>query len=184
MLAARKRIACKSEWLGGVIAAAPLVENRLGISIMGTDGWTVYYDPDWFGYFDAYVEGCLLHEYLHCLCDHIGRREDRDVGLWNVAADYAINPLVTKMFSMPKQTTLLDPRFAGMSVEAIYDRLGGEGNSFAAKTGQNLGVQLANPDLPADLSGKPLQQARRRWRSLIKAAGKPPEFLRAAIDEI
>jgi len=177
MLAARERIACKSDWLRTVISAAPLVEHRLGISIMGIDGWTVYYDPDWFAQFDAYVEGCLLHEYLHGMCDHIGRRGDRDIGLWNVAADYAINPIASKLFDMPRQLTLLNPRFAGMSVEAIYDTLGGRDRGI----GHGLGVALAG--LPPDLSGKPLQRARRKWRGLIAAAGEPPGYLKTAIDE-
>jgi hypothetical protein len=38
-------------------------------------------------------------------------------------------------------------------------------------------------DLPADLSGEPLEQARRKWRDLMQAAGGPPAFLKAAIEE-
>jgi hypothetical protein len=150
---------------------------------MGADGGDVYYDPVLVQTFDDHIEGFVLHEYLHNLCDHIARRGNRETGLWNVACDYAINPFVTKLFDLPPGLCLLDPRFVGMEPEAIYDALGGNGG-VAQHWGLTLGANLtrALAEMPPDLSGEPLERARQKWRDVITAAGEPPAFLKAAIE--
>ena len=37
------------------------------------------------------VEFVIAHEILHCVYDHMTRREDRDAMLHNIAADYIVN---------------------------------------------------------------------------------------------
>ena len=54
---------------------------------------------------------------------HHTRRGDRDPGLWNDAADYAINPILADAgFTLPGGL-LNDPKFRGMTAEQIYDSL-------------------------------------------------------------
>ena len=140
---------------------------------MGADGGDVYYDPALVRAFDDYIEGFVLHEYLHNLCDHIGGRGDRETGLWNVACDYAINPLVIKLFELPPELCLLNPQYAGMSPERIYDALGGKrGESIiATHWQQTLATSLtkALAEMPPDLSGEPLERARQKWRDVLRA---------------
>lgn len=37
------------------------------------------------------VEFLVAHEVLHVVYDHMGRREQRDPKIWNIADDYAVN---------------------------------------------------------------------------------------------
>jgi len=186
LLQAQNRIVVRCPWFKGVAASTRWIEWPLGAP-MGADGGDVYYDPVLVQTFDDHIEGFVLHEYLHNLCDHIARRGNRETGLWNVACDYAINPFVTKLFDLPPRLCLLDAKYAGMSPEAIYDVLGGARgeNVIATHWPQTLGASLteALAEMPPDLSGEPLERARQKWRDVIAAAGEPPVFLKAAIEE-
>jgi predicted metal-dependent peptidase len=123
LLTARERVARRSEWFGGIIYTARLVERKIGT--MATDGTNIYADPDFVRDNDPHIEGVFLHEVLHCALDHPARRKWREHGLWNIACDYAINPLVSKLFTLPKDA-LISPRFDHMRAEAIYDVLAEE----------------------------------------------------------
>ena len=177
LLSAEERIVNREPWFKGVAASTRWIEWPLGAP-MGADGGDVYYDPVLVRAFDGYIEGFVLHEYLHNLCDHIARRDNRETGLWNVACDYAINPFVTKLFDLPPGLCLLDAKYAGMGPEAIYDALGGKRGTLGAT------LTMALAEMPPDLSGEPLERARQKWRDVIQTAGEPPAFLKAAIEEI
>ena len=91
---------------------------------MATDGSRIVYNP---GFVDqlkpAELEGTLAHEVLHCALGHQCRRGERDSELWNVAADFAINPiLIGNGFALPAGA-LIDPAFKNLSAEEIYARL-------------------------------------------------------------
>ena len=74
-------------------------------------------DVDWSSW------GTLAHEVMHPALQHHTRRGDRDQKRWNMACDYAINPmLIDAGLALPKDV-LLDARFTGMSAEEIYNRL-------------------------------------------------------------
>ena len=60
---------------------------------------------------------------MHCALGHHCRRGERDPELWNVAADFAINPiLLGNGFVLPAGAPV-DPTFNNLSAEEIYARL-------------------------------------------------------------
>jgi predicted metal-dependent peptidase len=62
---------------------------------MATDGQRILYNPGFVEKLSpAELEGVLAHEVLHCALAHQCRRGKRDLGLWNVACDYAVNPIL------------------------------------------------------------------------------------------
>jgi len=62
---------------------------------MATDGCRIVYNPTFVDQLkSAELEGVLAHEVLHCALGHQCRRGGRDPGLWNEAADLAINPIL------------------------------------------------------------------------------------------
>jgi predicted metal-dependent peptidase len=63
-----------------------------------------------------------MHPALH----HHVRRSGRDPKLWNVACDFAINPLLVDAGLSLPDGVLLDNRFRGMSAEQIYNLLESE----------------------------------------------------------
>jgi predicted metal-dependent peptidase len=91
---------------------------------MATDGSRIVYNPTFVDELNpAELEGTLAHEVMHCALGHQCRRGSRDPGLWNEAADFAINPiLIANGFTLPAGA-LIDPAFANLSAEEIYARL-------------------------------------------------------------
>jgi predicted metal-dependent peptidase len=69
------------------------------------------------------LTGLIAHEVMHLALCHHTRQGKRDHDKWNRAADHAINHLLQGAgFDLPLNV-LLEPRFTGMSAEAIYDQL-------------------------------------------------------------
>src|SRR5258707_2578550 len=66
----------------------------------------------------------MAHEMLHVGLLHHKRQENRNHFVWNVACDYVINAWLKDMGvgEMPKGG-LYNPAFAGLSSDAIYDKL-------------------------------------------------------------
>lgn len=108
----------------GSLAMRLKLEPHLGIPVMGVDGVTCVYNPFWVVSepFD-YVVGVLAHECMHCALGHPYRREDRDYKRFNVACDYAINPLLIMSGLLLPPDGLNDPQYHGLSAEEIYHRL-------------------------------------------------------------
>jgi len=97
---------------------------KLSIKTMATDGIRLYYNPEFMDTLTAAeLEGTLAHEVMHPALQHHTRRGGRDHRRWNMACDYAINPLLIEAgLTLPKDV-LLDYRFRGMSAEEIYNQL-------------------------------------------------------------
>jgi len=92
------------------------------IATMATDGVSLFYNPAFVETLNAAeLAGVLAHEVMHPALQHHTRRGDRDHVRWNMACDYAINPiLVDAGLTLPKDV-LIDSRFRGMSAERIYN---------------------------------------------------------------
>ncbi len=65
------------------------------IQTMATDGVSLFYNPAFVETLNAAeLAGVLAHEVMHPALQHHTRRGDRDLKRWNIACDYAINPLL------------------------------------------------------------------------------------------
>lgn len=97
---------------------------------MATDGISLYYNPAFVESLNAVTLcGVLAHEVFHPALHHHLRRGNRDPRRWNMACDYAINPvLLDAGFSLPAGVLVSD-RFQGMSAEQIYNLLESESDS-------------------------------------------------------
>jgi predicted metal-dependent peptidase len=92
------------------------------VTTMATDGVSLFYNPEFVDTLNAAeLAGVLAHEVMHPALQHHTRRGDRDRARWNMACDYAINPMLLDAgLTLPKDV-LLDDRFRGMSAERIYN---------------------------------------------------------------
>jgi predicted metal-dependent peptidase len=99
-------------------------DDGLITKTMATDGDNHYWHPDFVAELtDREVEGVDVHELMHKLNMHHLRVGDRIHQLWNMACDYAINPLILKAgFTLPKDR-LESAEFEGMDAEQIYEVL-------------------------------------------------------------
>ena len=94
------------------------------IPTMATDGVSLYYNPDFVETLNAStLAGTMAHEVMHPALHHHVRRSGRDPKRWNMACDYAINPLLVDAGLNLPEGILLDNRFRGMSAEQIYNLL-------------------------------------------------------------
>jgi predicted metal-dependent peptidase len=97
------------------------------IQTMATDGVSLYYNPEFVETLNAAtLAGTLAHEVMHPALHHHVRRSGRDPKRWNVACDFAINPLLVDAGLNLPEGILLDNRFRGMSAEQIYNLLDSE----------------------------------------------------------
>jgi Putative metallopeptidase domain len=92
------------------------------IPTMATDGVSLFYNPAFVETLNAAeLAGVLAHECMHPALQHHTRRGDRDRKRWNMACDYAINPLPLDAGLTLLKDVLIEHRFRGMSAERIYN---------------------------------------------------------------
>jgi predicted metal-dependent peptidase len=121
------------------------------IATMATDGVSLYFNPEFVDSLSsAELIGVLAHETMHPALQHHTRRGGREPKRWNIACDYAINPLLIDAgLTLPKNV-LLDERFRGMSAERIYNLLeaeeGDEKRNSSDDKSQKGGESQSNPD--------------------------------------
>lgn len=113
----------------GVLALSQLelVEDK-NIPTAGVDGRHMFYNPDFIDKLtlDELI-GIYVHEVLHCAAGHPWRKDARDDHRWNVACDYAVNPIVKESkFILPGEQGrdyLFKAEWAGKAAEEIYNLL-------------------------------------------------------------
>ena len=92
-----------------------------------TDGRHLYYNTQFFNAMsNKEIEFVIEHEILHCVFDHLGRREDRNPILYNIAADYIVNNTLMRdrIGEMVKIVSCYqDFKYEGWTSEAVYDDL-------------------------------------------------------------
>lgn len=104
-------------------------ESR-AVKTMATDGISLLWNPEFVETLNAAtLAGTLAHEVMHPALHHHLRRSGRDPKRWNVACDYAINPLLLDAGLKLPEGVLVEDRFRGMSAEQIYNLLESEDGS-------------------------------------------------------
>ena len=92
-----------------------------------TDGRHLYYNTQFFNALsNKEIEFVIAHEILHCVFDHLIRREDRDPMLFNIAADYIVNNTLVRdrIGDIPKLVPCFqDFKYDGWTSEEVYDDL-------------------------------------------------------------
>jgi hypothetical protein len=127
---------------------------------MCTNGISIIFHPKFINdQTDEAIRFVLAHEVLHCMFQHNTRRQNRDPRLWNVACDYAINPLLIhddnftagkwkKPIMNGKEAGLYERKYSGMRAEDIYQKLIDDGamaqiESLMAQAGMG---EVKDPD--------------------------------------
>ncbi len=94
------------------------------IPTMGVDGKNLFVNPGFTSTLnEAQVIGVLCHEVLHIINMHHLRKGKRDHKLWNIACDYAINPIVLDAGLDLPPGRLYEEKYKGMTAEKIYSLL-------------------------------------------------------------
>jgi predicted metal-dependent peptidase len=125
-MATRLQIKSADDWLGTA----------------AVDGRNLYFNTQFFNAMNnKEVEFVIAHEILHCVFDHLGRRDDRIPRIYNIAADYIVNNLLVRdrIGEKPKLVDCYqDFKYDSWSSEEVYDDILEE----AKKNGEEFLKQL------------------------------------------
>src|SRR6201997_3107783 len=125
------------------------------IQTMATDGVSLYYNPDFVETLNAAtLAGTLAHEVMHPALHHHVRRSGRDPKRWNIACDFAINPLLVDAGLNLPEGVLVDNRFRGMSAEQIYNLLETETEQDSGSNDEENGSDGLGSDAKQPAAGK------------------------------
>ena len=108
-MATRLKIQPADEWLGTA----------------AVDGRNLYFNTQFFNAMDnKEIEFVIAHEILHMVFDHLGRRDDRNPMIYNIAADYIVNNLLVRD-RIGKKPSIVDCfqdfKYENWSSEDVYD---------------------------------------------------------------
>ena len=138
-MATRLRIQAADEWLGTA----------------AVDGRNLYFNTQFFNAMNnKEIEFVIAHEILHCVFDHLGRRDERNPMLYNIAADYIVNNLLVRdrIGTIPSIVSCYqDFKYEGWSSEEVYDELFEEAKKNGEEYLKQLGEML---DEHLDLEGE------------------------------
>ena len=125
LAAARTRLILDKPFLGALVLRLPMkAANPEWCPTTGTDAKHFYYNPQYIDSLTlAQTQFMLAHEALHCALSHFSRRQHRVLHRWNLACDYAINPLLVEEGLTPPYDTLIMDEYKGMTAEEIYPLL-------------------------------------------------------------
>jgi predicted metal-dependent peptidase len=120
--AARTKLIIDKPFLGALVLRLPMeAGDPSWCKTTATDARKLYYNPQYIESLDlTQTQFALAHEALHCALSHFARRQHRDKHRWDLACDYAINPLLINDGLMPPPGALYDDCFEGMTAEEIY----------------------------------------------------------------
>jgi predicted metal-dependent peptidase len=86
-----------------------------------TDARKFYFNPQYISELSMdETQFMLAHEALHCALSHFARRCHRVKHRWDLACDFAINPLLLEDGLQPPPNALLLQAYKGMTAEEIY----------------------------------------------------------------
>jgi predicted metal-dependent peptidase len=121
LAAARTRLILDKPFLGALAMRLPLVVAGPWCRTSASDARQIYYNPQWIAKLStAQVQFVLAHEALHCAFGHFARRGHRVKRRWDLACDFAVNPLLVDEGLKPPPEAVVPDVYKGMAAEEIY----------------------------------------------------------------
>ena len=159
IIVARVGLLLRHPFFGNMATRLKIQDGTDWLPTAATDGRTLYYNRDFFDKLSyKQVEFVVAHEILHNVFDHLTRIEGRDKGIWNAAADYAVNGQLVRdrIGEQPPDIKIFhDSKHYGKSAEQIYDEIYNDmDEQELAALGQLLDEHI---DWGKDGNGKPGQ---------------------------
>ena len=125
IVVARVGLLLRHPFFGNMATRLRIKEADDWVPTAAVDGRNLYFNTQFFNAMDnKEIEFVIAHEILHCVFDHLTRRDDRDPQIYNIAADYIVNNLLVRdrIGNKPKLIDCFqDFKYDGWSSEAVYD---------------------------------------------------------------
>jgi len=122
LAATRTRLILDQPFLGALVLRLPMHPAAPDwCPTTATDARAFYYNPEYIRQLSIeQTQFMLAHEALHCALSHFARRRHRMRHKWDLACDYAVNPLLIDEGLTPPPEALHIPMYKGMTTEEIY----------------------------------------------------------------
>jgi predicted metal-dependent peptidase len=119
---ARTRLILDKPFLGALVLRLPAVPaDQSWCETTFSDGKAFYYNHDYLDALDVeQTQFALSHEALHCALSHYFRRGHRVKHRWELACDYAVNPMLINDGLRPTPDAAWLREYEGMTAEEIY----------------------------------------------------------------
>lgn len=118
---ARTLLILDKPFLGNLVLKLPLKPAQSWCKTTATDAKNFYYSPSFIAQLSKeQTKFVLIHEALHCALTHFVRRGHRSKHRWDLACDFAINPLLIKEGFHPPLDVPIFRQYEGMLAEDIY----------------------------------------------------------------
>ncbi len=138
LAAARARLILDKPFLGALVLRLPVIAADSGwCRTTATDARAFYYNSEYIRALSLeQTQFVLAHEALHCALSHFVRRQHRVKHRWDLACDYAVNPLLVKDGLTPPPGAMSFDCYEGMTAEEIYPCI--EGNEEQEPIDQHI----------------------------------------------
>ena len=154
IITARVGLLLRHPFFGNMATRLKIQDADEWLMTAAVDGRNLYFNTQFFNAMsNKEIEFVIAHEILHMVFDHLGRREDRNPMLYNIAADYIVNNLLVRdrIGEKPKIVDCFqDFKYEGWTSEQVYDELFKEAKKNGEEYLKQLGEML---DEHLDLEG-------------------------------
>jgi len=162
---ARTKLILEKPFLGALVLRLPMVRAKDDwCDATFSNGKNFYYNEH---YIDALspeqTQFVLAHEALHCALSHFARRQNRVQHRWDMACDFAINPMLINDGMKPPVDANYLREYDGMTAEEIYPLLQDNDNDQERELEQNLNPDSDN-EKDDDSGGSPDQHDQKEGR--------------------
>ncbi len=151
LAAARTRLILDKPFLGALVLRMPLqMADPEWCTTAATDAKKIYFNYEYINQLhSSETQFVLAKQALHCALSHFARRGHRIKHRWDLACEYAVNPiLIEEGFTAPPGT-LIEDSFTGMTAEEIYCCLQDKEDGDADSNNENNSGNDENSD-PTD----------------------------------
>ncbi len=143
---ARTKLILEKPFLGALVLRLPMLRaSDDWCKTTFSNGKSFYYNED---YIDALspeqTQFALAHEALHCALSHFARRQNRVKHRWDMACDFAINPMLINDGMKPPVDALYIRQYDNMTAEEIYPLLEDNDNDQERELEQELNEDSDN----------------------------------------
>ena len=154
IIVARVGLLLRHPFFGNMATRLRIMAADDWLPTAAVDGRNLYFNTQFFNKMNnKEIEFVIAHEILHCVFDHLGRRNERDPRLYNIAADYIVNNLLVRDHIGEKPSFIdcfQDFKYDGWTSEEVYDDIYEQakknGQDFLDQLGEMLDEHLDNED--------------------------------------
>jgi len=182
IITARVGLLLRHPFFGNMATRLKIIAADDWLMTAAVDGRNLYFNTQFFNAMNnKEIEFVIAHEILHMVFDHLGRREERNPMLYNIAADYIVNNLLVRDRIGTKPSFIdcyQDFKYEGWTSEAVYDELFDEAKKNGEEFVKQLGEML---DEHLDLEGEDGDEGNGQGKD---GKSSRPKYSKAEMDQI